>query len=194
MSKKLRKTSPDKAHAEILQHFLPIQLLPDEDPETHGALRDAILLDLKPGTPYEHILAEQLVILEWESLRHRRMRDNLIMAEFRRQSIGVFEERKDGWIIELFPEPNQSAIDMAFNLVSTNTDRRAEAMQALEKAQITPSEIVAMAYSAVAKDLQPHERHIAELEVRRRKLREDFDRLKTARARPVEEAELVVEQ
>ena len=52
MSKKLPKTSAKAAHAEVLQHFLPTQLLPDEDPETHAALRDAILLDLMPGTPY----------------------------------------------------------------------------------------------------------------------------------------------
>ena len=58
MSKKITKTSSDKARAELLQHFLPTQLLPDEDPETYGALRDAFFLNLMPGTPYEHILAE----------------------------------------------------------------------------------------------------------------------------------------
>ena len=94
MSKKLRKTSAKATHAEVLQHFLPTQLLPDEDPETHLALRDAILLDLMPGTPYEHILAEQLVTLECEALRHRRMRDSLLMAEYRDQSVGAFQKRK----------------------------------------------------------------------------------------------------
>ena len=190
MSKKLPKTSAKAAHAEVLQHFLPTQLLPDEDPETHGALRDAILLDLVPATPYEHILAEQLVTLEWEALRHRRLRDSLLLAEYRDQSMGVFKEGEVGKISTIFRD--KSANDMAFNLVSTNKDRRTEAMQALEVAQITPSEIVAKAYKALAKDLQPHERQIAEIEGRRRKLREDFDRLKTARARPFDEAELVV--
>ena len=96
MSKKLPKTSAKAAHAEVLQHFLPTQLLPDEDPETHAALRDAILLDLTPGTPYERILAEQLVTLEWEALRHRRMRDSLLLAEYRDQSMGVFKEGEVG--------------------------------------------------------------------------------------------------
>ena len=192
MSKKLPKTSAKAAHAEVLQHFLPTQLLPDEDPETHAALRDAILLDLMPGTPYERILAEQLVTLEWEALRHRRMRDSLLLAEYRDQSVGVFQNREVGRIGS--HRRNEHANEMAFDLVSTNKDRRTEAMQALEDAQITPSEIVAKAYTALAKDLQPHERHIAAIEGRRRKLRGDFERLKAARARPIEEAELVVEQ
>ena len=192
MSKKLPKTSAKAAHAEVLQHFLPTQLLPDEDPETHAALRDAILLDLTPGTPYERILAEQLVTLEWEALRHRRMRDSLLLAEYRDQSVGVFQEGEVGRIGSY--RRNERANEMAFDLVSTNKDRRTEAMQALEDAQITPSEIVAKAYTALAKDLQPHERHIAAIEGRRRKLRGDFERLKAARARPIEEAELVVEQ
>ena len=126
------------------------------------------------------------------ALRHRRLRDSLIMAEYRDQSVGVFQEGKVGRIGEFFPGPTQSAKDMAYNLVSTNKDRRTKAMQALEDAQITPSEIVAKAYKALARDLQPHERHIAEIEGRRRKLRDDFDRLKSARARPIDEAELVV--
>ena len=192
MSKKLPKTSAKAAHAAVLQHFLPTQLLPDEDPETHAALRDAILLDLTPGTPYERILAEQLVTLEWEALRHRRMRDSLLLAEYRDQSVGVFQEGKVGRIGS--HRRNERANEMAFDLVSTNKDRRTEAMQALEDAQITPSEIVAKAYSALARNLQPHEGQIAAIEGRRRKLRGDFERLKAARARPIEEAELVVEQ
>lgn len=192
MSKKLAKTSTDKAHAELLQHFLPTQLLPDEDPETHRALRDALFLNLMPATPYERILAEQLVTLEWEALRHRRLRDSLLMAEYRDQSVGVFQEGDVGRISSY--RRNERAKDMAFNLVSTDENRRTEAMQALEVAEIMPSEILAKAYKALARDLDLHERHIAEIEVRRRKLRDDYDRLKTTRALPVEEAELVVDQ
>ena len=192
MSKKLAKTPSDKAHAELLQHFLPTQLLPDEDPETHRALSDAIFLNLMPGTPYERILAEQLVTLEWEALRHRRLRDSLLMAEFRDQSMGVFKEGKVGRVSDFYR--TQDIKDKAFDLVSGNKNKRTKAMQALEAAEITPSEILAKAYKELAGSLDLHERHIAEIEVRRRKLRDDYDRLKTTRALPVEEAELVVEQ
>ena len=192
MSKKLAKTPSDEAHAELLQHFLPTQLLPDEDPKTHRVLRDALFLNLMPGTPYERILAEQLVTLEWEALRHRRLRDSLLMAEFRDQSMGVFKEGEVGRVYSF--QQTKNAKEMAFDLVGTNKNKRTKAMQALEAAQITPLEILAKAYKALASDLDLHERHIAEIEVRRRKLRDDYDRLKTTRALPVEEAELVVEQ
>ena len=192
MSKKLAKTPSDEAHAELLQHFLPTQLLPDEDPETHRVLRDALFLNLMPATPYERILAEQLVTLEWEALRHRRLRDSLLMAEFRDQSMGVFKEGKVGRVSDFYR--TQDIKDKAFDLVSTNKNKRTKAMQALEAAQIAPSEILAKAYKALARPLETHECHIAEIEVRRRKLRDDYDRLKTTRALPVEEAELVVEQ
>ena len=192
MSKKLPKTSTGTAHAELLQHFIPTQLLPDEDPQTYAALRDALLLDLIPGTPYERILAEQLVTLEWEALRHRRLRDSLLMAEFRDQSMGVFKGGEVGRIYGFPRDPD--AKGMAFDLVSTNKSRRTKAMQALEEAQITPSEILAKAYKALARALEPHERHIAELELRRRKLRDDYNRLKTSRAQPVDEAVIVGEE
>ena len=62
--------------------------------------------------------------------------------------------------------PTQSTKDLAFDLVSTDENRRAKARQALEVVEITPSEIVAKAYTVLAKDLQPHERPIAAIEGR----------------------------
>ena len=114
------------------------------------------------------------------------MRDSLLQAEYRDQSVGVFQNREVGRIGSY--SRNKRANEMAFDLVSTNKNRRTEAMQALEDAQITPSEIVAKAYTALAKYLQPHECHIAAIEGCRRKLRGNFERLKAARARPIEEA------
>ena len=98
--------------------------------------------------------------------------------------MGVFEKGEVGRVY--FPYLTQDIKDMAFNLVSTDENRRAEAMQALEVKQITPSEILAKSYSELASALELHERHIVEIEVRRRKLRDDYDRLKTTRALPVE--------
>ena len=160
-SKKLAKTSSDEAHAQLLQHFLPTQLLPDEDPKTHRVLRDALFLNLLPGTPYERILAEQLVTLEWEALRHRRLRDSLLMAEYRDQSVGVFQEGEVGRVYSF--QQTKNAKEMAFDLVGTNKNKRTKAMQALEAAQITPSEILAKAYKELAGSLDLHERHIAEI-------------------------------
>ena len=52
-------------------------------------------------------------------------------------------------------------------------------------------EIFAKAYSRVANQLEQHEKKLADLETRRRRLREDYERLKSARARLVEDAEVI---
>ncbi len=46
-------------------------------------------------------------------------------------------------------------------------------------------------YSRVADELEQHEKKLADLEIRRRRLREDYDRLKVTRTRLVEEAEII---
>jgi hypothetical protein len=75
--------------------------------------------------------------------------------------VGVFQKGDVGRIGSY--RRNERAKDMAFNLASTDENRRTEAMQALEVAQITPSEILAKAYSELASSLDLHERHIAEI-------------------------------
>ena len=37
-----------------------------------------MMLELAPATPYECVIAENLVALEWEMLQHRRMRNACI--------------------------------------------------------------------------------------------------------------------
>ena len=61
----------------------------------------------------------------------------------------------------------------------------------LEKTGFNPSEILAEAYNEVRYAIEVHEYKLSELEIRRRRLREDYDRLKAARAKPVEDAEVL---
>ncbi|OSQ44330.1 hypothetical protein MGEO_19145 [Marivita geojedonensis] len=66
-------------------------------------------------------------------------------------------------------------------------------MTALSEREVAPEEIVAKAYKALAKHLEVHERQIADIEARRRRLRDDFDRVKSVRVRQVEDAEVLEE-
>jgi hypothetical protein len=50
---------------------------------------------------------------------------------------------------------------------------------------------LAEAYTQVRHKIDVHEYKLAELELRRRRLREDYDRLKAARAKPVEDAQVL---
>ena len=61
----------------------------------------------------------------------------------------------------------------------------------LEKTGFNPSEILAEAYNQVSHAIEVHEYKLAELEIRLRRLRDDYDRLKSARAKPVEDAEVL---
>ncbi|MZR13383.1 hypothetical protein GQE99_10175 [Maritimibacter sp. DP07] len=176
---------------ELLREICAPHILPGENAETHETLRQALLSDLAPATPYETLLAEHLIALEWEALRHRRLRDSLLRAEFRVQAEGVFAKG----IVEAVHDFEQTpeSKDLAFDLVASDPERRETALAALAELEISVEEIMARTYTSLAKDLEPHERQIAEIETRRRKLREDFDRLKSANAVLVEDAEEVSE-
>ena len=90
----MTKQSPAKAPppeiGKIVDLIPRLMLFPGEDPIAYEDLRDALLGDLAPGAPYERALAENLVTLEWEAIRHRRMRDTLIKAKARELAIGVY--------------------------------------------------------------------------------------------------------
>ena len=55
----------------------------------------------------------------------------------------------------------------------------------------TEAEILVEAYTQVRHKIEEHEYKIAQLEIRRRRLRVDYDRLKSASTKPVEEAEVI---
>ncbi len=175
------------AGAELLDLLPDIKLFPGEEATTYQGLRQALMADLATGTPYETALAQNLVTLEWEAIRHRRIRDGLLLAEYRDRAMGVFEKGRVGSPFS----PSDESIVAAFGLVDPNAEIRQLAEDQLARRQIEPAEILGKAYSAVAKSLEPHERKLSDTEVRRRRLRDDFDRLKAARNRPVEDAEVV---
>lgn len=173
-----------------IENLIPrMSLLSGEEPMDFEGLREAFTRDLNPGTPYETALVENLVSLEWEGIRHRRMRDQLILAKCRDLAVGAFQ---DGRIGILPPSKRDDAAKARANaLVGEDTADRQKAEQALAKINISTAEIVAIAYQICAETLAIHEAKLADIEKRRRRLRQDFDALKTARHRKLEDAEIV---
>ncbi len=167
-----------------------IRLFPGEDETSYEGLRAAFMLDLAPGTPYEMALAENLVTLEWETIRHRNIRDDLIIAKFRELAMDVFSGQSE-FLNILGSEHSADVKELALALVDPDASIRGAAETELAARQITPSELIAKAYASVAKTVEIHERILAANENRRRRLRDDYDRLKAARASPVEEAEIL---
>jgi hypothetical protein len=173
-----------------LQGAIPhFKVLPGEDQREYDELREALLYDLRPSTPYERIIAEQLLGLEWEARRHRRLRDALVYSEFRTRLRGAFQmaARQGGFATWEYDGERHARLFLA------GEDNREKSLKDLTEIYTTPTELLAKAYQSVGLSLEPHERKITEIEVRRRRLREDYERLTALRKAPIEDAEIVGE-
>lgn len=73
-------------------------------------------------------------------------------------------------------------------LMGSDQALRTESLKTLEDIGIREGEILAKAYEAAGKSVEIHERILAELEVRRRRLHEDYERLRAALALPMMES------
>lgn len=175
---------------ELLDLIPCMHLLPGEIEADLEDLREAFLSELAPTTPYETAIAENIIALEWETHRYRGLRDNLIRSSIREFAIGTRESGKVERSLG-FGSSSEEGEAFADALMSPTQDDAAEANAWLADYNINIGEIVAAAYQQVSRALDPHERKLAELETRRRRLRQDYDQLKGARAHPIADAEIV---
>jgi len=148
-----------------------------------------LFADFTSGTPYERALAGNLVDLEWERQRHLRFLDQLILAKYRDLAMGVFHEGEVGTVLR--SDRTETVEDLSYALVSSDASEREATEDPIAECQITPGEIQAKAYQKPAENLEPQERKLAEIEVRRRRPREDFDALTASGAKPVEKPEVL---
>ena len=177
-------------------------LLPDEDPATFTEFRDALLEDLAPCSAYQKCLAMNLVGIEWDIGRHRRLLAAAIRNAFRRQSftVAVNEIGRRGCLAvhdagaaaeNEYAKAGSEHYGKTFarNLLN----HEGSAATALAKAGVTPSEITAEAQRTRAIEVAYHEDRIAELERRRRALLADCETLKSRRpaAEAIEDAVVV---
>ena len=117
------------------------------------------------------------------------MRDHLIMREYRELLAVIFQT---GRLLRHYNGGvSGDARDKSNALVGQNKRQRRAAKLELTAHDISPSEILATAYHENGNGVKVHESEIAGIETRRRRLREDYDRLR-ARKRPrIADAEIV---
>jgi hypothetical protein len=161
-------------------------LLPDEEPQEFKDFRDDLLEELKPQTRYQHSLAMNLVMIEWEISRHRRMVASFVRDQFRRHAAGV---RGNGAAGKSTPGFSYSG-DVKDGTALLAGDRNTLSMIASKG--VTKSEITAVAMSDKLDHIVYHEGRVSDLERRRRSLRDDYDRLQSKRP-PSEDVEDAVE-
>ncbi|WPZ31682.1 hypothetical protein T8A63_19475 (plasmid) [Sulfitobacter sp. OXR-159] len=182
--------APLDAQQELLDQIPRLPILPGENAAAFEDLRQALLSELNPSSPYQMSLAENLIALEWEIHRHRSLSEGLLRKHFREAAQEVWEKDLLGAFSQ-FGEASSEAKDFAEGLLDPLSEQSATSLAWLEERNIGVSEIAAAAYENAGRALVPHETKLADLEIRRRRLREDYDRLKVANTRPIEDAQFV---
>ena len=183
----MKDAPPATPDADLLDTIPSRKFLPGEDREAFEAFRMALLEELAPRRVYERQLAENLVELEWEAVRFRNLRVDLVTAETR-----------DGCARQIQDSINDFSLDIsdkskvaASAAIGPHGPEKEAAMATLADSGTTLDEMVARAYAKEIGTLSHIDRHLAEIEPRRRRLLDDYERLKSKRDRDIPDAEIV---
>jgi hypothetical protein len=96
MPQDLPTTLPTAFGLESFSDLLPVRdPIPGEDPGSFEGFRAAMMASLIPGTPYECVIAENLIAIEWELVQHRRMRDSGLRVLIRKAIRQAIVRQKD---------------------------------------------------------------------------------------------------
>jgi hypothetical protein len=184
--------------------------LPGEEPGSFELFREGITRDLEPMTPYEAVIADHLVMVEWEIREQRRMRDAAIRARMleaaRELVLGVRErEHQAAWgampnaLSDGSVEKSKAADEsepfdvdaahsegdaLARRLGSGDPDELAQADRILASLGTSRIELMAAVWQTMSALIDQHEEMIRDLERRRREVQKDLEQLQ--RKRPFE--------
>jgi hypothetical protein len=182
-----RQRRPEDSTWEYLL-FRP-KTLPGEDSMHIGALSHAYLAELAPQTAMETSLANDLFLVELDLQRQRGYAEQCLLAEYRRIAADVLRGRGVFCIRMADPELDR-ADDLAKDLTSKDRDERNAAEAEIASFGYSLVEIRSRAYDEVSRTMAGYDDRIAALESRRRRLLEDYDKLKAKRSRPADVIEI----
>lgn len=209
MPQDLPVKSPTAFGLDSFADLLPIRdPIPGEDPGSFATFHVAMVASLGPATPYECVIAENLVAIEWELVQHRRMRDAGLRDIIRQAICKAVVRQKDAehdaeldeaweqhvaaggdeddWEPTRFDRDAAEAAggDLAARAMSRDLDTQARAYEEVSALGMDPVAIMGEAYRSHDRSVTQHDNRLRELEGRRREVKRDFDALQ--RARPVE--------
>jgi hypothetical protein len=204
MSKKLALQNPQRFGLATFADLLPARdPIIGEDPGSFAGFREGMMQSLLPFTPYETVIAENLIAIEWELLQHRRMREASLRStihealrdaligsarprpKLRIDVVPAGDEDEGG---DLFDFDEDAAEDMADGLAAYATSRdpklQAKARDRILELGFDPVQLMSDAYLNVNSPASEHDDKIKELERRRREVKRDYDALQ--KIRPIE--------
>jgi hypothetical protein len=169
--------------------------------------RDGLLAVLEPATPYEYVVAENLVDIEWQLYQQRRMRHAAQCDETRDAVVKAVVAREEDAFDSTYYEAHKAWKEagnkeedfhfddfdratahemgeaLASRLVSVSTETSSQAEQELTALGMDAVSLMAEIYQQHSYTLAQFEDRIADLERRRRQVRADLDALQAARSR-----------
>jgi hypothetical protein len=210
MPQDLPTTLPTAFGLESFSDLLPVRdPIPGEDPGSFEGFRAAMMASLIPGTPYECVIAENLITIEWELLQHRRMHnvslrklieDAIVKAvvswkrdeheaalddawERHVEAGGTEDDWREGSDFDR-EAAEEAGEDLAARAMSRDPEVQARAYDEVSALGMDPVEIMGEAYQSLDRSVFSHGKRLPHLEHRRRQVKRDFDALQ--RSRPVE--------
>ena len=208
-----KKTGTALAHPEPARFGLAsfMDLMPGKEPlpgqatSAFAPFKEGLLQALAPATPYEAVIAENLIALEWELMQHRRMRDRVLAGEVAEKIVEAYLHARharheeeldaewDAWIAAGKDEDDFQ--DRPFDPGAACEEGKALAARAVardpEIVAAAEAEIAALGmdvlallaeiYVGMSNASRFHDKKIAELEGRRREVKRDLDALQAAR-------------
>ncbi len=205
-------TRPDPARFGLVTfaEFLPVRdHIVGEDLGSFDGFREGMIRSLAPVTPYEGVIAENLVAIEWELIQHRRMRDTSLRKVIRdaiHKAVVAREEAaheaatdldweaymeaggdEDEWEEPFSFDRDAAEVtgrDLAARSISRDPAEFAAAGDEIQAMGLDVVELMGEAYRTHRSSVTSHEKKLVELEGRRREVKRDFDALQ--KVRPVE--------
>jgi hypothetical protein len=151
--------------------------IPGEKAGSFAVFQAQLMRTLTPFTPYEFVVAENLISIEWEILQHRKMRErclrNLLGKEIEKELAGIrgYDRDREG----------QEPPNLPKRALDPNPEIASKAHQELEEMGIDLHDLKGKSLSSENYDLHFHANKLPQLETRRRQVRSDFDALQKAR-------------
>ncbi len=177
------KTQEILVGPDLLDTFHEMQFWLGEDEALFKSLQEETLADLGQGGPYQRSLVENIIQLEWETRRMKTMRASLIADGMKRQAADAFYMAEVG--LEDVLGNNHEALKFADDLFHSDPERHVPAQEKLATMGIKDQDLQARAYCAIVLQLEYFDRQIAEAEPRRRRLRDDLERVKAEAAKTI---------
>ena len=168
-------------------------ILPGESEVDYANLVAALTADLAPKTVFEQIVVADIIALEWDRFRYRRLKAMRLMHKARELLLGLLRNEELVPISTASPSLEEKEIGFARAALGEGTDEengttREEALRILDVTYDTSlDEVLAEAHNLISDEIDVYDRRLTTMERRRRQLLDDLNRLRSDRATVIED-------